>query len=141
MNHHCGHRLANQMSEGNEVKSSETVAVIGASAKEDRYSNKAMKMLAEYGHTVIPIAVATDAIRGQKTYARLADVPITIDTVTMYVGPARQHDLIEAIIAAHPKRVIFNPGSENPDAYDRFKAAGIEPLEACTLVLLRTGQF
>ena len=123
------------------MKTNETVVVVGASAKEERYSNKAMKMLAEYGHTAIPIAVATDAILGQKTYAHLADVPDAIDTVTMYVGPARQQELIEAIIAAHPKRVIFNPGSENPDAYDRLKAAGIEPVEACTLVLLRTGQF
>ena len=123
------------------MRTSETVVVIGASAKEERYSNKAMKMLAEYGHTAIPIAVATDAILGQKTYARLSDVPVAVDTVTMYVGPARQQELVEAIIAAHPKRVIFNPGSENPAEYDRLEAAGIEPVEACTLVLLRTGQF
>lgn len=123
------------------MNASETVAVIGASAKEDRYSNKAMKMLAEYGHIAVPIAVATDAILGQKAYARLADVPVAVDTVTMYVGPARQTDLLEAIVAARPKRVIFNPGSENPDTYDRLKDAGIEPVEACTLVLLRTGQF
>lgn len=123
------------------MKTSETVVVIGASAKEERYSNKAMKMLAEYGHTAIPIAVATETILGQKTYARPDDVPGPIDTITMYVGPARQHDLLDQIIATHPKRVIFNPGSENPEAYDRLKAAGIEPIEACTLVLLRTGQF
>lgn len=123
------------------MKASETVAVIGASAKEDRYSNKAMKMLAEYGHTAIPVAMAPATILGQKTYAHLADVPGTIDTVTMYVGPARQQGLVDAIIAAHPRRVIFNPGSENPDEYDRLAAAGIEATEACTLVLLRTGQF
>ena len=129
------------MPEENQVKTYETVVVVGASAKEERYSNKAMKMLAEYGHTAIPIAAATDAILGQKTYARLSDVAVAVDTVTMYVGPARQHELIEAIIAAHPKRVIFNPGSENRAEYDRLRAAGIEPVEACTLVLLRTGQF
>jgi uncharacterized protein len=123
------------------MKTTETVAVIGASAKEDRYSNKAMKMLSEYGHTAIPVAPATDTILGQKAYAHLADVPGPIDTVTMYVGPARQQGLFETIIAAHPKRVIFNPGSENPDEYDRLRAAGIEPIEACTLVLLRTAQF
>jgi len=123
------------------VNTDKAVAVIGASAKEERYSNKAMKMLAEYGHTAVPIATVGDTILGQKTYAHLADVPGAINTVTMYVGPARQQGLFEQIIAAHPRRVIFNPGSENANEYERLKTAGIEAIEACTLVLLRTGQF
>ena len=119
----------------------ENVIVIGASANEERYSNKAMKMLLEYGHNPIPVAPAVDTIMDRKAYAKAADVPGLIDTVTLYVGPKRQEGLFEQILELKPKRVIFNPGTENPDEYDRLKAAGIEPMEACTLVLLRTGQF
>ncbi len=119
----------------------ENVIVIGASANEERYSNKAMKMLADYGHNPIPVAPAVETILGRKVYAKATDAPGKIDTVTMYVGPARQSGIIEQILAIKPRRVIFNPGTENPDAYDRLKAANIEPVEACTLVLLRTGQY
>lgn len=119
----------------------ENVVVIGASANEERYSNKAMKMLADYGHNPIPVAPMAGTILGRKAYANPGDVSERVDTVTMYVGPARQPDLFETIIALKPRRVIFNPGSENPDFYPRLEAAGIEPVEACTLVLLRTGQF
>lgn len=119
----------------------ENVAVIGASRKPERYSNKAIRMLAEYGHNAIPVAPADTEIEGRKAYPKLADIPETIDTVTMYVGPARQTDLIAEIIALAPRRVIFNPGTENPEAYPRLEAAGIETIEACTLVLLRSHQF
>lgn len=119
----------------------ENVAVIGASNNEERYSNKAMKMLLDYGHNPIPVAPAVDSIMARKVYATLADVPDAVDTVTLYVGPQRQAGLFEQILAIKPKRVIFNPGTENPDEYERLKTAGIEPVEACTLVLLRTGQF
>jgi predicted CoA-binding protein len=119
----------------------ENVVVIGASNNEERYSNKAMKMLLEYGHNPIPVAPAVDTIMNRKAYAKLADVPGPVDTVTLYVGPKRQEGLFEQVLACKPRRVIFNPGTENPDEYGRLKDAGIEPQEACTLVLLRTGQF
>ena len=119
----------------------ENVVVVGASKNEERYSNKAMKMLQDYGHNPIPVAPAVDVILDRKVFSTPADVTGPVDTVTMYVGPARQGNLIDGIIALHPKRVIFNPGSENPDEYPRFKAAGIDVVEACTLVMLRTNQF
>ena len=119
----------------------ENVVVIGASENEERYSNKAMKMLTEYGHNPIPVAPARETILDRKVYARASDVAEKVDTVTMYVGPARQQGLMEQIIAINPKRVIFNPGTENPAAYDQLQAAGIEVIEACTLVMLRTRQF
>ena len=119
----------------------ENVVVVGASKNEERYSNKAMKMLIEYGHNPIPVAPAVETIMERKVYAQLADVPGTVDTVTLYVGPKRQEGLFEQLRAIHPRRVIFNPGTENPDEYEGRRAAGIEPTEACTLVLLRTGQF
>ena len=119
----------------------ENVVVIGASTNEERYSNKAMKMLAEYGHNPIPVAPSTDTILGRKAFAKPADVTGKVDTVTLYVGPARQEGLFEQIMALKPRRVIFNPGTEHPELEEKLAAAGIAVVRACTLVLLRTGQF
>ena len=119
----------------------ETVAVVGASPLKDRYANKAMAMLADHGHTPVPVAPKYDTIEGRKVYPRLPDIPEEIDTVTMYVGVPRQEKIIEDILALTPRRVIFNPETENPKVYDRLKKAGIRVQEACTLVLLRTGQY
>lgn len=119
----------------------ERVVVVGASNNPERYSNKAMKMLAEYGHEPLPVAPAVAEVEGHPAVASLTEVSGPVDTVTMYVGPARQGELLDAIVALKPRRVIFNPGTENPEAYARLDAAGIAHLEACTLVLLRTGQF
>lgn len=119
----------------------EKVAVVGASHNEERYSYKAMKMLEQYGHVPVPVAPARKEILGRKVFAKIGDVDEKIDTVTMYVGPSRQEGVIDEIINLGPKRVIFNPGTENPGEYRRLKDAGIVVLEACTLVLLRTNQF
>lgn len=119
----------------------ENVAVVGASPKADRYSHKALILLAECGYNPIPVAPAKQEILGRKVYPALAAVPERIDTVTMYVGPAHQSTVLDDMVRTKPRRVIFNPGSENPGEYERLKAAGIEVLEACTLILLRTKQF
>lgn len=117
------------------------VAVVGASPKADRYSNRAMQMLASHGYIPIPVAPAHTEILGRKVYRSLADFTGSIHTVAMYVGADRQTGIIDDILRAKPARVIFNPGTENPDAYERLRNAGIESLEACTLILLSTGQF
>ena len=120
----------------------ETVAVIGASPKQDRYSNKAVRLLAKYGHTPIPVAPKHDRIEARKVFRSVRDIPDRLDTVTLYLGPKRQsNDIVEQIISASPKRVIFNPETENKQTADKLKAAGIEVVEACTLVLLRTNQY
>ena len=119
----------------------ENAAVIGASPKEERYSYKAIKMLAEKGHNPIPVAKAHKEILGKKAYPSLSEIPDKIDTVTMYLGAQRQEPVIEEILKIKPKRVIFNPGAENKKVYESLKQSGIEPVEACTLVLLRTNQY
>jgi predicted CoA-binding protein len=119
----------------------ETTAVIGASPIQDRDANKAMRLLADHNHRVIPVAPRYETIEGRKVYPSLAQISETIDTVTLYVGPARQAAVIREIIQTAPRRVIFNPGTENPEAYAPLKAAGIEVVEACTLVLLKTNQY
>ena len=74
-------------------------------------------------------------------FKRLADIPAPLHTVTMYVSPALSTGMAGEILAAKPARVVFNPGTENPELEDQLAAAGIAVVRACTLVLLRTGQF
>ena len=118
-----------------------TVAVIGASPKPDRYSYKAVEMLLEYGHHPLLINPAFKEIQGQTCYPTIAAAPGPLDTVTLYLREQRSTPLIDQIITAKPRRIIMNPGAENRELSSRAEAAGIEVVEACTLVMLRTGQF
>jgi predicted CoA-binding protein len=121
----------------------ETVVVLGASDKAERYSNQALRLLLEYGHKVIPVHPALKKIDNLLVTADLAAIPnnTKIDTLTLYVSPAVSAELAYDIIQLNPKRVIFNPGTENPELMQSLLAAGIPTEQACTLVLLRTGQF
>ncbi len=116
-------------------------AVLGASNKPERYSYQAVKLLAEKGHAVFPVNPALAAIDGMPAFRKLADIPVPIHTLTVYVGHERSTALAAAILAARPQRVIFNPGAENPALAQQLQATGIQVQNACTLVLLRTGQF
>ena len=119
----------------------ETVAILGASPKPDRYAYKALELLHEYGHRTVPINPAFDEVLGEKCYPTISDAPGPIDTVTLYRGEARSNPLINEIIKAKPRRIIMNPGAENAVLAERAEEAGIEVVEGCTLVMLRTGQF
>tara|TARA_Y100001001_G_C7736441_1_gene212656 strand:- start:78 stop:449 length:372 start_codon:yes stop_codon:yes gene_type:complete len=122
--------------------SSENVAIIGASDKPERFSHKAMLLLQEYGHKVFLVSPRYQEIEGQKVYSDLSEISEKIDTVTMYVSERLQKDsLQQSIINSHPKRVIFNPGTENELFERKLAELKIEPQRACTLVLLRTGQY
>ena len=117
------------------------VAVIGASDKEDRYSNKAVKLLKAKGHQVYPVHKRIKEIDGQKVYASINDVKDNIDTITLYVAADISSELSGELLGKDPKRIIFNPGAENPQLAEDAKNRGIKALNACTLVLLNTGQF
>ena len=119
----------------------ENVAVIGASLNEERYSNTAMKTLLEKGHNAIPVSLDGKEVLGQKGYKNLRDVPEKIDTVSVYLSPEKQGTVIEDIKAVSPRRVIFSPGAENSSVYKELEDKGIEVIEACTIVMLNTGQF
>ena len=119
----------------------ETVAILGASPKPERYAYKAFRMLGDYGHRPIPINPAFDEILNEKCYPTIADAPKPIDTVTLYLGELRSNPLIDEIIQAKPRRIIMNPGAENPALAEKAEEAGIEVVEGCTLVMLQTGQF
>ena len=117
------------------------VAVLGASNKPERYSYQAVKWLAEKGHTVFPVHPALAAIDGIPVFNRLADISAPLHTITVYLGRERSSALAEDILASCAERLIFNPGAENPDLAQRLRSVGIETLNACTLVLLKTDQF
>jgi len=123
------------------TRTAETVAILGASPKPDLYAYKAFEMLREYGHRPIPINPAFPEILGNKCYPKISDAPGPIDTVTLYLGEARSNPLIDEIIESRPRRIIMNPGAENFALAEKAEAAGIEVVEGCTLVMLRTGQF
>lgn len=123
------------------MKSSQTVAILGASPKPDRYAYRAFEMLRQYGHRPVPINPAFEEILGEKCFATINDAPKPIDTVTLYLGEARSNPLIDAIIEAKPRRIIMNPGAENFALAEKAEAAGIEVVEGCTLVMLQTGEF
>ncbi len=124
-------------------RESETVAIIGASDKEGRYAKLAQELLIEKGHTVVPINPVKDTVGGITAYPKLTDVPAStlIDTVTLYVRPEILDRHISSIVDRGVKRVIFNPGTESDIHQKALEEAGITYEEACTLILLRTGQF
>jgi predicted CoA-binding protein len=121
--------------------STETVAILGASPKPDRYAYQALQLLREHGHRTVPINPAFEEILGERCYPRIADAPGPIDTVTLYLGETRSNPLIDEIIGAKPRRIIMNPGAENSALATKAEEAGIEVVEGCTLVMLRAGQF
>jgi len=114
--------------------------VLGASENPSRYSYLAINSLRKHEHPVAAI--------GRKK-GRVLDVDITtektpletVDTITLYLNPAHQKEYYDYILSLHPKRIIFNPGAENDELYNLAQKNGIQPLEACTLVLLSTGQY
>lgn len=120
---------------------SETVLILGASDKADRYSYKALKMLLSHGHKVVLIHPTLLEIEGHKVFKNLSEIKEKIDTVTMYINPSLSSPLQQDIMKINPKRVIFNPGTENKSLEKELKQAGINTEEACTLVLLSTEQF
>ncbi len=117
------------------------VVVVGASAKPERYSNRALRMLQSAGHAPIPVSRDGRDILGLPGYPTVSAIPEPVDTISMYLSPEKQGPVIRDILAAAPRRDIFNPGAENPEAYPALSRHGIEVEEACTLVLLSTGQF
>lgn len=114
--------------------------VIGASPNNDRYSYKATISLQKHLHTVYPIGIRKGTINGLEI---ITDKPLleNIDTVTLYVGLDNQPAWIDYILSLKPKRIIFNPGTENPDFEALAQSKGIKTEEACTLVLLSINQY
>ncbi|HRO66842.1 MAG TPA: CoA-binding protein [Pseudobdellovibrionaceae bacterium] len=118
-----------------------TVAILGASNNPNRFSYRALRMLIDHGHKTIPVSPKMKEIEGVSVLPSLADVKEPVDTLTMYVGPERSTTLSREILNLHPKRVIFNPGSENRELAKALEKEGVQVIEDCTLVMLREGSF
>lgn len=114
--------------------------VIGASDNPQRYSYLALNRLRSKGHPVEAIGRKNVTV-GDVNVGTEKKEFTAVDTVTLYLSPRLQQEYYDYIISLHPKRIIFNPGTENPELEVLAAAHGIQPLEACTLVLLSTGQY
>ncbi|MCP4684086.1 MAG: CoA-binding protein [bacterium] len=117
------------------------VAVLGASPKEERYSFKAVRMLKEYDHRPIPVHPAGHTVDGVPGLKSLADITESVDTLTVYVSEKISSGELDSILKLKPRRVVFNPGAENVELARKLAGEGIEVVEACTLVMLKTDQF
>lgn len=114
--------------------------VVGASENPERYANMAVRKLTRYGHPVLAfgkVGGRIDETSIETTWPEQKD----IDTITLYLNPTHQRAFYDRIIQAAPKRIIFNPGTENPELESLAQQHGIETIEACTLVLLSIDQY
>ncbi|MFC7524787.1 CoA-binding protein [Parapedobacter sp. GCM10030251] len=114
--------------------------VLGATDNPGRYAYLAANRLVAAGHEIVNIGIKKGEVAGVPIRPA-SDIPTDIHTVTLYIGPQRQPQYYDYILHAKPQRVIFNPGTENPELKALVEQQGIEALEACTLVLLSTGQY
>lgn len=121
--------------------------VLGASLKSSRYSNMAVQKLSRYGHEVYAVGLRNGEIGSipvdtfENAFAKAKEYTSYFHTITLYIGPKHLPAYFEYIISLKPERVIFNPGTENPDLYKLLKENGIGYEIACTLVLLSTDQY
>lgn len=114
--------------------------VLGASSNPSRFSYLAIQRLRAYDHPVVAI--------GRRT-GQVADVNITkehsaesdVDTITLYLNPKNQTEYYDYILDLHPRRIIFNPGTENNELIEKARKNNIQPVMGCTLVMLSTGQY
>ena len=114
--------------------------VLGASLRPVRYANLAMNRLVQFGHEVVAIGLREGEVAG----VFISKEPIhyeDVDTVSLYLNASRQEAYYEYILSLKPERVIFNPGTENPEFYNILEENNIEFEVACTLVLLSTNQY
>ena len=114
--------------------------VIGASENPERYSNKAIIRLKQHGHSIAAIGNKDGIVDGVRFSSEKKPFE-GIDTVTIYLGVPHQAAYIDYVLSLKPKRIIFNPGTENPILNSLATEKGIETIEACTLVMLKTGQY
>jgi predicted CoA-binding protein len=116
--------------------------VVGATDNPERYAYRAADLLQAKGIPFIPIGIKKGLVFGKEIVDLRQKPDLTnVHTLTLYLGPQNQVEWIDYLIGLAPKRIVFNPGTENPLFFSKAKAAGIEVLEACTLVMLTTGQF
>ncbi|HEX6889932.1 MAG TPA: CoA-binding protein [Chryseolinea sp.] len=119
-----------------------TTVLIGATPNQSRYAYLAANMLREYDHDVVPMGIKQGEVAGKEILDIRKKPAINgVDTVTLYIGPRHQPEWYDYILSLKPRRIIFNPGTENDEFEQLAEKNGIEAMEACTLVLLRSHQY
>ncbi|ASU32306.1 CoA-binding protein [Mucilaginibacter xinganensis] len=114
--------------------------ILGATPNEGRYANLAANRLVGSGHSIVNVGIKEGLVAGEPIEKPEA-IHTDIDTITLYIGPDHQEGLYDYILNTHPKRIIFNPGTENSELRRMANEKGIETEYACTLVMLSTGQY
>ncbi|EDM28449.1 predicted CoA-binding protein [Lentisphaera araneosa HTCC2155] len=115
--------------------------IIGASPRSSSYANMAMHALKEAGHKTLLYNPTGRKVDDREVYTTINEIDQEIHTITLYVRPSRLAPIVEELIALNAERIIFNPGTEDPAIIQAFQDAGLQALEACTLVMLRTQQY
>ena len=118
-----------------------TTLILGASTNQERYAFKAANLLHEHGHEIVLVGIKKGSIVGVEIQQDKNNIPKNIDTITLYLGPQHQEAWFDYILKVNPKRIIFNPGTENEALALLAQAHNIGVEQACTLVLLHTGQY
>lgn len=116
------------------------VVVLGASDNPDRYSYKAIRSLKKHGHQVIPVGIKNKEVLGIEIITSKSPLS-DVDTLTLYIGLQNQPEWYDFILKSKPKRIIFNPGTENTELIELAKSQSIETVQDCTLVMLSVGYF
>jgi predicted CoA-binding protein len=116
--------------------------IVGATTNQSRYAFLAAQMLTEYGHEIVPLGIRRGEIFGEDIKDIRSKPKIDgVDTITLYISPVHQPEWYDYLLGLNPKRIIFNPGTENEEFEKLAEDKNIEATEACTLVLLRSKQF
>jgi predicted CoA-binding protein len=114
--------------------------VLGASDNPNRYSYLAINRLQAHQHPVVAVGRKKTSVAGVEIHKEQITTD-DVDTITLYLNPGNQVEYYDYILGLKPKRIIFNPGTENPELMRMAREAGIQPVVACTLVMLSTGQY
>ena len=122
------------------MSTNKTTLILGASPKPIRYSFLAAQILLEKNHDIFLLAKRKNTVLGHEVFTGTPEFK-NVDTITIYLSAKNQLEYYQYILGLKPKRVIFNPGAENEALYKLCVENNIEATEACTLVLLNTGQY
>ena len=117
-----------------------TTLILGATPNPQRYAYIAAERLVRHGHPIVPVGIKHGKLQGEEILQGLPDVP-EIDTVTLYIGPRHQPTYYDWLLRVNPRRIIFNPGTENPELMRLAHEHGIETVRGCTLVMLAGGNY
>ncbi|MDN3686314.1 CoA-binding protein [Cyclobacterium jeungdonense] len=124
------------------MKKNKKTVILGASPNTSRYAYAAARMLKENDIPFVPVGIKKGQVLGEEILNIREKPPIEdVHTLTLYIGPPNQKEWYDYMISLQPKRIIFNPGTENPELFTLAKSHGIEVLTACNLVMLSTDQF